>query len=604
MGKLVKWAFMDASRKRWGVSSVTMAPKFLITTADEQTWRFDERVIFLGDWCLKHSRQHIWGHMDHEIAAPYGLSQNQRDLDLSEVKRITSQLLEELTKALNKIHTKSHSSRYWNIILGNWLVRYVSTCYNRYSTILAVLEEHDISGTSVFRREKYSMVVSNSSQFVNLVNQSSWNNFLYFKVLDFIGFNKLYFLDANDIAIEDNTEELTNYRITTLKRLLKSGLTRLLPYFSRDSNALILNSYLPRIEEIKLQLRLLQIPQLHKPYTAQISPVDSNIRDALQISCDGHKGFEKFIRDLLPEVLPTCFLEGFESLEHAARSIGWPSKPKFIFTSNNFDTDELFKVWTSEKVEEGIPYYIGQHGNNYGTSKLSSNYPELQYSDRFITWGWSDGSPNVLPGFIFKVAKKPKSFDPNGGLLLISNCVDHMSFTYDSTHEFKNYQDGQFKFLTGLLPSIQSSTTVRLHAGWKLTSWEDDLRWRDQFPKIHLDLGRTPIDQLLGKNRLAVHSYDSTGILEGLASNVPTLAFWEGGFEHLLPEAKDYYQTLLMAGIIHLDSNRASALVNENWDDILEWWNSLQVQQARVQFCEKYAREESNPSKSLKKLLG
>ena len=44
--------------------------------------------------------------------------------------------------------------------------------------------------------------------------------------------------------------------------------------------------------------------------------------------------------------------------------------PEFIFTSNNFHTDEIFKLWSAIKVERGTKYYIGQHGNNYFIKKI------------------------------------------------------------------------------------------------------------------------------------------------------------------------------------------------------------------------------------------
>jgi putative transferase (TIGR04331 family) len=577
--------------------------KFLITTGDERTWRSDVPVIFLGDWCLSYNRRHIWEEMDYELAAPFGLSQAQRDSDLAEVKRITSALLEEVAQALNEVHGESYNSNYWNIILGNWLGRYVSVCYNRYFNIVSLLETTKISETSVFRIEKYSHTVSSSSQFIHSVNQSAWNNAFYFKVLE-----ALDFVDFNFIELETRieTEFFSDDNIRAkpgIKQTLRSLLTRYLPRFSRETDALIINSYLPLKEEIKLHLRLMQVPQLRTIQHYQTSSVNPLVRDKLLFNGENFEGFERFIRDQLIENIPTCFIEGYGFLKKAAMETHWPSTPKFIFTSSNFDTDEVFKVWTAEKVEQGCPYYIGQHGNNYGTSKLTANNPEFVYPERFISWGWSKDSSKVTPGFIFKVANKPKSMNPNGGLLFISNCVEHMLYTYDSTHEFKNFQLGQFEFLSGLKSRIQEQVTVRLHSGWKSTGWNDDIRWQERFPEIHLDLGNTKIDDLLAKNRIAVHGYDSTGILEGLASNVPTLAFWEGDFEYLLPEARSYYEDLRRAGIIHLDANTASTHINEHWDDIAGWWNSEHVQLARISFCEKYARNVSRPSKVLKQLL-
>ena len=578
-------------------------PKFLITSSDERTWRFDVPVIFLGDWCLPYNRRHIWEEMDYELAAPYGISRAQRDSDLAEVIRITSTLLEEVAQALNETHGEFHSSDYWNVILGNWLGRYVSVCYNRYFNIVSLLETTKISETTVFRIEKYAHTVSSSSEFIRAVNRSAWNNYFYFKVLKFLDFENF-----NSIELQTGIEpELVSgdniHTKKSIKQILRSLLTRFLPRLSRETDAYIINSYLPLKEEIKLHLRLLQVPQLRTIQHYETSSVNPLVRDKLLFHGENFEGFERFIRDQLPENIPTCFIEGYSFLQRAAMETGWPSTPKFIFTSNNFDTDEVFKVWTAEKVEEGFPYFIGQHGNNYGTSKFYANSPEFVYSKRYVSWGWSNGSSNVIPGFIFKVANKPKSFDPEGGLLFISTCVDHMLNTYDSTHEFKKFQMGHFEFLSGLEQRIQKKLTVRLHSGWKITGWNDDIRWHERFPEIHLDLGDTKIDDLLAKNRIAVHGYDSTGILEGLASNVPTLAFWEGDFEYLLPEARSYYELLRRTGIIHLDANSASAHINKHWDDIAGWWNSELVQLARISFCEKYARNVSCPSKVLKQLL-
>ena len=40
---------------------------FLITTANEDTWKKDERVLFLGEWCKKYSKKSAWSNMDFEV---------------------------------------------------------------------------------------------------------------------------------------------------------------------------------------------------------------------------------------------------------------------------------------------------------------------------------------------------------------------------------------------------------------------------------------------------------------------------------------------------------------------------------------------------------
>ena len=100
-----------------------------------------------------------------------------------------------------------------------------------------------------------------------------------------------------------------------------------------------------------------------------------------------------------------------------------------------------------------------------------------------------------------------------------------------------------------------------------------------------------------------VHSYDSTGVLETLSQNIPTLAFWQNGFDHLRENSKPYYQLLVDAGIVHLTSESVAQKVNEVWDNIEGWWGQDKVQEARRQFCNRYARVSQNPVRELKQIL-
>ncbi len=120
---------------------------------------------------------------------------------------------------------------------------------------------------------------------------------------------------------------------------------------------------------------------------------------------------------------------------------------------------------------------------------------------------------------------------------------------------------------------------------------------------IKLDMGSSIISKLIAQSRLIVHSYDSTGILETLAQNIPTLAFWQNGFDHLRDSAKPYYQLLVNVGIVHLKPESAAAKVCEIWDDVEGWWAQSAVQEARKQFCDRYARVSQNPVNELKKIL-
>ena len=326
------------------------------------------------------------------------------------------------------------------------------------------------------------------------------------------------------------------------------------------------------------------------------------MRRKFTINSEKHTGFEKFIRDILPDMIPVCFLEGYSLLNQQVESLPWPNKPKFIFTSSNFETDEIFKAWSGLNVEQGVPYFTGQHGNYQAFSALETS-PEVVSCDNFFTWGWSNGNIKNIPAFIFKIANRSSKIKPNGGLLLIEYSPPNQTYLHDAFYEYGVYQEQQFRFVEALPQKIQKELTVRLSVGWRNYRWSPIKRWSDRIPSVLLETGDAPMKSLIAKSRLVVHSYDSTGILEGLGSNIPTLCFWDGGLDHLLPSVKPYYERLRQAGILADTPEHAAKLVAHYWDNLDGWWSSEQVQSARRQFCEEYARVEKRPVWTMKRLL-
>ena len=109
--------------------------RFLITTADKNTWKFDRPVIFLGEWCRNYDRQHIWQNMDAIVARPYRLGKAKIDSDISEANKIEEEVFSLLCKILSQFHKTDHDERFWRIIVGHWFRDYVRTILNRVNTI-------------------------------------------------------------------------------------------------------------------------------------------------------------------------------------------------------------------------------------------------------------------------------------------------------------------------------------------------------------------------------------------------------------------------------------------------------------------------------------
>ena len=575
--------------------------QFLITTPLEETWLENEPVLFLGEWCRRYDRKHVWEKMDAIVAKPYGVKSEQKERDLDYVRDLSNQILNELVEVLNVFHNVNYSLRFWRIVLGHWLKRYTMVIFNRYFTLVQALENYPIDTTIILNDDSYNLATKDSTHFIWACNDDLWNHVLYARILHYLGGVKLTVIPCN---IKNRFQEECNIIKVSKKHILYEVVNFILSKFSKKDDAFIINSYLQRWEEVKLAFLLKQCPQFWQSPLFKAVKFDSIKRLNFRMNLDSHLGFELFIRREIGHMLPICFLEGFEQLMQQVNDLPWPKSPKFIFTSNNFDTDEVFKVWTGRQVECGVPYYVGQHGNNYGTSKEIIPQEAIDISDKFFTWGWNNGVSKNIPTCIFKKTKDAsfRSYAV-GGLLLIEVMQPHRLETGDSDYNHCIYQQEQFKFVETLPKVIQQELTVRLHSGWRLTPWLDEKRWRDSYPSVHLELGIEKISSLISKNRLVVHSYDSTGILETLASNIPTICFWHGGLSHLLEHAKPFYEMLRKVNIIFDTPIQAAKFITKYWNNIEEWWMGEELQLARKLFCNEYARVEKRKVKILKQKL-
>lgn len=589
---------------------MTEIKRHLIASADERTWKFDRPVIFIGEWCRLYNRKHIWQNMDATLAKPYGLGETKKIADNAEALVLEERLFSVLYNSLNRHHNTQYCARCWRILLGHWLRRYVAVILNRVKTIQQCLQTYQISGATFYYNENYTLVTQDSYSAIWAFSDDCWNNALNLRILTII--EKINFkIDLIDCRSPSGFH-LKNIKTTSIdtKNIMKSGfdfINKIAKNLVINKNSFIINSYLPIKDQLKLELVLCQHPKLwDSPSIKLKEQPDRVLRKRLteSFSFKDENILEKILSIMLFELLPVCYLEGFSTLNNITKQLPWPKNPKLIFTSNNFDTDEVFKLWVATKVKSGSKYITGQHGSNYGTYRYMHPTIEEITADKFLTWGWTDGLPQHTPAFIFKTGgKRQGNYDSKGGLLLIELSLGHRITTWDCNSEFTTYFNEQKIFVKSISNTLRKQLIIRLHAGHKFSSWNEVDRWKNFDNSLQIDDGEIPIKHLIKQSRLVIHSYDSAGLLETLSQNIPTLAFWQNELEHLRESAKPYYKLLIEVGIIHLTPESIAKHINEKWYDIDEWWFQDYVQAARIQFCERYAKTCKYPIRKLKSLL-
>jgi putative transferase (TIGR04331 family) len=586
----------------------------LVATADENTWIGSGKILFLGKWCLQYRRKQYWSHLNYTVAKPYGMDKSKKDLDYTRVLNAEEKIFPALVDILNEFHGTNHTHRYWKILLGHWLRRAVDTLLNRWATLKVCIDTYPIASVSVYGEEKVLVEPYDTAEAIWWFNENCWNVEITKRILDIIA-PSIHQITVDpsenrrpDGEIRDCVVKMRNSFIGFSKnaavnvyRLLSHGLMR-------ETDAFIIGSYLPKSESIKLQIALAQFPQIwHLPRPERLARPNLKLRDdfANRLSKIGGDEFEKILQRILFCIFPVCYLEGFNFLRNQVDRLRFPKKPKFIYTCNSFDTDEVFKVWTAQMVNNGYRYIVGQHGNNYGTMGRNLNPTNEEVTcDRFLTWGWKDGLQQHVSAFIFKLAGIPEERHRVGEkLLLIEACPNHRCTTWDCIEEFETYFEDQKRFINNLGSVQKQKLIVRLHSEFQKKAGAEDLRWVEFDESIRVDRGVAPSNNLIKESKLVVHSYDSTGILETLRLNIPTVAFWQSGFDHLRESARPFYQELVNVGIVHFSPESAAIHVTQVWSDVNKWWHSESVQLARLRFCDRYARTVLMPIADLKSCL-
>jgi putative transferase (TIGR04331 family) len=553
--------------------------------------------------------------MDAVVAKPYGLDKIIKDNDFNKIKFLEKKLFFTFFKLLNEHHKTEYSERFWKILIGHWFRKTLGLLINRINTISECLENYNISGCTFYANKNNSLASLDESSFETNCSDDIWNNFLYYRIVNFFEVDfPLEILEYKSSVLNKNIN-ISQYNDTFKRKIFKRFLkiySQISSKLKKKNDAFIINSYLNLDIEIKLQIALKQWPQIwvYNRESLNLSnfnkDYDKFIREILKNKFINRSTckLEEIITSLLFELLPVCYLEGFRDLEKIANQQPWPNDPKFIFTSNNYEADEIFKFWCAKKVEKGVKYFVGQHGNRYGISKNFSEQIEEITSDKFITWGYKGKLPQHIPAFVLKTAgdKKEKS-SFGGGLLLIQQHLNHRCETWDTDAEFVKYFDDQKKFVKMLSTNPKKKLVIRLHHTHNLFRWNEMKRWIDFDPLINIDNGLVNIKKLISKNKLIVHSYNSTGTLETLSQNIPTLIFWQNELDIIEKNAIPNFQLLINAGILHLSPKSAANKVNEIWDKTENWWMQKQVQDARKEFCDIYARKSKNPVFELKEIL-
>ena len=512
-------------------------------------------------------------------------------------------------KSLNQIHHTNYSQRGTDILSGHWIKIFSDAITYRKFQIEKCIEIYGERGTYFTIDEQHVSPPKDTASSEWIFDENVNNIFIYgelikmfapgFKVSNLEGDFKEKVTDQSRLKYHPSISEKVKGKLSLWLEFLGSK-------FYRDTHALVMNTYLPFFKELSLNFSLGQLPRFPRLIqTSKSQPDDAALRFKFQSLLEESvlDSETRSILRIFVKFTPKCLLEDFQANRLLAENALLPKNPKFIFTSNSFKSDEIFKIWTSNHVDQGTPYYVGQHGNNYGVSKYLSPSVEERTSTRFLTWGLENG--NSISLFVLKnpCPKQRRLVENRKKLLIIESCQAPHVFYWDTRAEQLRVVNDQGSLISNLRQNIKEQTVIRLHH----QNWQDKdpfvQKLRPELGPAQFNFGNTNIKPLIEESRLVVHAYDSTGILETLSANIPTLAIWRNGIDHILPWARPFYESMFEAELFFNDPLLVAQKINNVWPEIDLWWQSMKIQTLRQEFCQHFARKSKRPIQDLLKIL-
>ena len=303
--------------------------------------------------------------------------------------------------------------------------------------------------------------------------------------------------------------------------------------------------------------------------------------------------FESILRDLLPKFMPKTFLEGFQECQETNCKDSFFQKTKVIFTSNSHYDNDSFKHYAIDRVDKGAKLIIGQHGGGCLNRYEDVAEVDLLIADKYFSVGNGNNHINdkiVDIGQIFNRQKYNK-YNKKGPALLVTVAMpqytDSLISAVLATQMIKYFED-QFSFYEGLTSQIKNSLKIRLYHGD--LKWNQRERWVEKFPNVQFDTN-TKLDVAIESSRLFIGTYSATTFNLTLASNIPTIIYWDTNYWQLNKASTRFFDELKRVGIFHDNPASASQQVIKVWDEIDEWWYGSELQVIRERYCRAYAHK-------------
>ena len=619
---------------------------FLALTAIEKYWDKSKEILFLGEWCIT-SKSNL-SNAKYKVLDYHWKDFKKIESDNDYIFKVYKSLMPLLAEKLNKIHNIKLPFRYWEILVGVWLLKFIELSFDRYSTIIQlrkisdkidcwVTDEYLIPPTFgdfyLFSQEDkynfsfFSSIINKLKLNINLtridfdpdnIPSSVTNNINDYEANKRIKPSKNIIQKIKRIKIETVVNKIKNINfirslIILPYKIIIYKFRRFLSFFYND---IFLNINLAIYEnDLKKTFRRLKHVYYKNPtempgYAPKKIKPDQNLRKD-KIIYPNVNEFIKLLCSLILENIPMEYLEHFSGYRQYCINSGIiPKKiPHIVAIRSSFEYQAQLRFLASEFSNLGSNILTIQEGGGMNVRKINQKDVESNYigCDYFLSWGWKYNHDNF---FRFHMSKtfwiKKNTYNKNGHILMVGGSCRRYHWSVYEGHIinsfYKKHVNLNNKFLKLVNKEVYDKILYRFHIQFGQNEIKDIM---DENPKLTISL-REDDDhfyELLYNSSITVMTSDYTANLQSMIINRPTLWLWDSDYHTIREDSKKYYDELHDVGILYYDPLSCAKKINEISIDPMKWWMSEDIQKARSNFSNNFCNVSEDLSYDLYKIV-
>ena len=535
----------------------------------------------------------------------YDIRCSLHDLSSDRRKRITETARHTAEKILlKKIKFLNHTSGiergydYWRIIIGPWLNEVARHCLFLGTLIedaIATRESEEPLICPVLPRGDWKLGLDTRAMVMGMKKPMGSAVICSFLLRKRIPLNNFETEEICEKAGIEKTLGLVERKKIT-KKVIKKILYLIyrLPIFLR-SDPIVISGV---SESVGFDLRLLvkskfrvipgfyDFPQKTPLINRKTLPTGNPVENIVT-------NFEDVLSDFFDQFLPGIFSYGHGDLRQKSFGFLDPRRVCGFGGSTDWFYNEAFKVCAAESRHLRDSKLIGvQHGGAYG---MLEHHPlldeEIEGKDFYLTWGWTAPKSHPLIGLPSPKlsAVKPRKYSDVARASTILLTVSEVPI-YPRWIGLNEFADAVWRrkqtqqLLIGIEKNILRRISVRPNTG--NLGWDFDDSLKSILPPNYIDQRKKTFKSRLEDCSLLITNVPSTTYAEAIASNTPTLLYWN----KFTPTKafRPFLEAFKEAKIAFENGGDLASFINYHDGNLVDWWFSREIQDLRLRFLNEF----------------